>query len=547
MYRVIANGEVWRGEFCNQAKSGRLYWVDTTIIPRARRRGKVIGYTSIRVDITPRKTDGRGAAAQRSSSLRSTMMALGDGIVVQDRDRRIIACNPAAQRMLGLSGDPPGSTSLSTRAGARSGRTARLSARRPSGHGHAGHRRAAARRGDGIAQARRPVTWISINSVAILGRRRQAAVGRHFVFRYHRAAQAKEILTEAIAAIPDGFVVFDREDRLIACNDAYREIYGVSPPRSDRASPSGIMLLYGLQNGQYPKPATTSADRRIWLPNVWRSPPRRRRIDPAIDRRPLGAGPRTADPERLHRRLPHRRHRGQARNRAAARGDRQFSGRHLAVSTPISIWSPATMRSERCSGCPTLCSSTACRRSRRSFAPMPSAANTAPATSNSRSATGIALARRNQPHLVEQVRPNGTVLEIRASRCRAAASSPPSSTSPTAMPRSGCAAKASRPPGKWPQAAGDAGSHEPGTVDVRRRRSPDRLERSIRRDLPACTPDLLRPGTARQGDVGPSAADRLLRDRPARIGGRRLAAGQTVDRQSPRSTTGASSRWSTRP
>ncbi|MEQ1742745.1 MAG: EAL domain-containing protein, partial [Candidatus Nitrotoga sp.] len=55
MWATIARGDIWRGEICNRAKSGALYWVDSAIVPLKDANGQIVRYISVRVDTTKRK------------------------------------------------------------------------------------------------------------------------------------------------------------------------------------------------------------------------------------------------------------------------------------------------------------------------------------------------------------------------------------------------------------------------------------------------------------------------------------------------------------
>jgi signal transduction histidine kinase/CheY-like chemotaxis protein len=57
----------------------------------------------------------------------------------------------------------------------------------------------------------------------------------------------------AIDVLPDGFVLFDREEKLLTCNQRYREMFPDSAPYMQPGIPFENLLRHGLQNGHVPE------------------------------------------------------------------------------------------------------------------------------------------------------------------------------------------------------------------------------------------------------------------------------------------------------
>lgn len=107
----------------------------------------------------------------------------------------------------------------------------------------------------GWAQERRRAYWISSGlAVAILlitlalieGLRQRERIEEE-------RSEARRILGNALEAMTDGFVMFDKDDRLIACNKKYREFYNLS---SHIIKPGALfedIMREGARLGQYPQ------------------------------------------------------------------------------------------------------------------------------------------------------------------------------------------------------------------------------------------------------------------------------------------------------
>src|SRR5271156_172891 len=65
--------------------------------------------------------------------------------------------------------------------------------------------------------------------------------------------KSRDLLDSAIEAMSDGFVMWDEQDRLLACNHRFREIYALSAPFIHPGARFEDIIREGAKIGQYPQ------------------------------------------------------------------------------------------------------------------------------------------------------------------------------------------------------------------------------------------------------------------------------------------------------
>lgn len=101
MWQTLIAGKTWRGELCNRAKDGVLYWEEATITPMLDVGGIITNFVAVKEDITERK---RSEDLLRDSERRykTVFNASRDAILIADASTQtFIHANKAAEKLLG--------------------------------------------------------------------------------------------------------------------------------------------------------------------------------------------------------------------------------------------------------------------------------------------------------------------------------------------------------------------------------------------------------------------------------------------------------------
>ncbi|MBW8828461.1 MAG: response regulator [Burkholderiales bacterium] len=101
VWNVVRAGQVWRGEFCNRAKSGELFWVQSTIVPFVDAFGSISKFIAICTDVSERKFVA-DKLTEQLAFIDSLVESIPVPIYVKDRERRYVRVNRAYCEMFGI-------------------------------------------------------------------------------------------------------------------------------------------------------------------------------------------------------------------------------------------------------------------------------------------------------------------------------------------------------------------------------------------------------------------------------------------------------------
>ena len=228
MWYTIQSGKPWHGEVCNRAKGGRLYWVDSLVAPFVDETGAITRYVSIRTDIT-----GRKQAEQLLNDQRLRLESIIEGTqagtwewnlqsgVGQVNNRwaellgyRLEELEPVSVDTLQRITHPEDYPNVEAALRAHFARKTNyyesvMRCRHKDGHWV------------WVQDRGRITSYTPEGRVFMMsGTRTDISALKH---AENSAADSERILRSAIDSVDQGFVLFDPNDKLVLCNERYRQ------------------------------------------------------------------------------------------------------------------------------------------------------------------------------------------------------------------------------------------------------------------------------------------------------------------------------------
>ncbi len=251
MRRNLNQGLPFSGLILNRGKQGQTYWVELDIQPVRDTRGQIIAFVSFQSDVTARK-ETEVALRESQTFLDKAGRIAGVGgwqlrlpeqvLTYSDQTARILDLEP------GVEGSPIDLLGMITPEaeallqpvlddlGPRlSNWDVELPLRTPRGRQIWVRVVAECEYGDG-------------GVTAVLGAIQDITANRALKAEIRRQA---DLLRVAIDTIDEGFVLYDPDDRLVMCNERYRQMYGTSADMLVPGQRFEDIIREGARRGQY--------------------------------------------------------------------------------------------------------------------------------------------------------------------------------------------------------------------------------------------------------------------------------------------------------
>lgn len=270
MWRTIAGGEIWRGEIKNRAKDGSYYWVDTTISPTIDAYGNRSGYLSVCFDITPRKL-AEEKLRQQHLQLDTALNHMARGLSMFDKDARLIVCNELYRDYYEL---PNALTKPGTPFADIIGFYLRQHASSQAEFDAEGLRKWIEGH---IKRVSRGETFTHVQHLKdrILRVTYQPLAGGGWVDLQEDITEKERLIEDlnkqqiqletALNNMARGLSMFDKDARLIVCNNVYRQIYALPEELTQPGTPFAEIIDYYIQREAGPQDATALESRRKWI------------------------------------------------------------------------------------------------------------------------------------------------------------------------------------------------------------------------------------------------------------------------------------------